>query len=57
MDLSTIDIGIILGYFVILFVIGYFVKRRIHGLNDYFLAGRRLTLTIFVATLVSTWYG
>jgi SSS family solute:Na+ symporter len=57
MEISTIDYGIILGYFVILFVIGYFVKRRIHNLNDYFLAGRRLTLPIFVATLVSTWYG
>lgn len=57
MEISTIDYGILLGYFVILFVIGYFVKRRIHGLNDYFLAGRRLTLPIFVATLVSTWYG
>lgn len=26
-------------------------------LEDYFLAGRRLTLPMFVATLVSTWYG
>lgn len=27
------------------------------GLEDYFLAGRRLTLPMFVATLVTTWYG
>jgi len=57
MNIGTIDISIIIGYFIILFIIGYFVKRKIHGLNDYFLAGRRLTLPIFVATLVSTWYG
>ncbi len=57
MNISPMDISIIFGYFVILFIIGYFVKRRIHGLDDYFLAGRRLTLPIFVATLVSTWYG
>ncbi len=56
-ELTTIDYAIILGYFVILFTIGYFVKRKIKGLDDYFLAGRRLTLPIFVATLVSTWYG
>jgi SSS family solute:Na+ symporter len=57
MEISIIDYAIIFGYFVILFIIGYFIKRRIHGLNDYFLAGRKLTLPIFVATLVSTWYG
>ena len=57
MQISIIDYAIILAYFVILFIIGYFVKRKVHGLNDYFLAGRRLTLPIFVATLVSTWYG
>jgi SSS family solute:Na+ symporter len=56
-EISNVDIGIIFGYFVLLFIIGYFVKRKIHNLNDYFLAGRRLTLPIFVATLVSTWYG
>lgn len=57
MEISIVDYVIILAYFVLLFVIGYFVKRKIHNLNDYFLAGRRLTLPIFVATLVSTWYG
>ena len=57
MDISIIDYSIIILYFIILFIIGLIVKRKVHGLNDYFLAGRRLTLPIFVATLVSTWYG
>jgi len=57
LELSYIDYGIIGTYFVLLFILGYYVKRKVHGLNDYFLAGRRLTLPIFVATLVSTWYG
>jgi SSS family solute:Na+ symporter len=57
MEISIIDYAIIIFYFIILFIIGFFVKRKIHNLNDYFLAGRRLTLPIFVATLVSTWYG
>ncbi len=56
-NLSPIDYSILLVYFLMLFFIGYFVKKRVHNLNDYFLAGRRLTLPIFVATLVSTWYG
>ena len=56
-NLSGIDIGIIVVYFLMLLFIGYIVKKKIKGINDYFLAGRRLTLPIFVATLVSTWYG
>ncbi len=57
MEISLIDYGIIGFYFVLLFLIGFLIKKKIHGVNDYFLAGRRLTLPIFVATLVSTWYG
>ena len=56
-NLSWIDSSIIILYFVMLLVIGYLVKKKIKTVNDYFLAGRRLTLPIFVATLVSTWYG
>ena len=57
LELTIYDYLIITGYFILLFLIGFFIKRKIHNLNDYFLAGRRLTLPIFVATLVSTWYG
>lgn len=57
LDLGGIDYAIIILYFILLLVVGYFVKNKVKGVNDYFLAGRRLTLPIFVATLVSTWYG
>ncbi len=57
LELAVFDYAVIVIYFVILFVLGFFIKRRVHDLNDYFLAGRRLTLPIFVITLVSTWYG
>ncbi len=33
------------------------LRRRGGGGVDYLLAGRRLTLPVFVATLVTTWYG
>ena len=56
-DLSIIDYSIVGIYFVGIILIGYFVKKKIKNVPDYFLAGRRLTLPIFVATLVSTWYG
>ena len=57
LELALVDYAVIFTYFVMLFVLGFFIKRKIHNLNDYFLAGRRLTLPIFVITLVSTWYG
>ncbi|MCF7861006.1 sodium:solute symporter family protein [Candidatus Woesearchaeota archaeon] len=56
-ELSWIDNSIIIIYFILLLVIGYVVRKKVHNITDYFLAGRRLTLPIFVATLVSTWYG
>ena len=57
MEISMIDAGIIGSYFIMLAIVAFFARKKIHGLTDYFLAGRRLTLPIFVATLVSTWYG
>ena len=57
LNLGMIDLSIIAIYLVSLLVIGWGVKKKVHNVPDYFLAGRRLTLPIFVATLVSTWYG
>lgn len=57
LDLSLLDYSIVGLYFVLLLFIGYFIKKKVGDLDDYFLAGRKLTLPIFVATLVSTWYG
>jgi SSS family solute:Na+ symporter len=56
--LSNIDIALILLYFCIVVLIGLrAVQKRKQGPEDFFLAGRTLTLPVFVATLVSTWYG
>lgn len=55
--LGWIDYAIIILYFLVVLYIGYIAKKRVGKLEEYFLAGRRLTLPIFVATLVSTWYG
>lgn len=57
LELSFWDYSIIVLYFLLLVAVGYFTKRKVHGVTDYFLAGRRLTLPLFVVTLVSTWYG
>jgi SSS family solute:Na+ symporter len=57
-DLSPADIALILAYFAAVIFIGFRAARKqISGTEDYMLAGRTLTLPMFVATLVSTWYG
>lgn len=63
MHLASIDYAIIIGYFIVLVCIqNNFLKyfnffSKANGLVDYFLAGRKLTLFPFIATIVSTWYG
>jgi SSS family solute:Na+ symporter len=57
MSFGTADYLIIGGYFVAVMVAGLAWLRRGRNADDYFLAGRTLTLPAFVATLVATWYG
>ena len=56
--LSTADKILILGYFVAVLIVGFLSGRKSKSSTaDYLLAGRSLTLPVFVMTLVSTWYG
>ena len=59
MDLDLFDLAIFL--FLTIFTLIYTVylcrKHKETDLVDYLLFGRRLTLPLFVTTLVSTWYG
>jgi SSS family solute:Na+ symporter len=55
--LSALDQIIIFGYFAVVLVVGFLATRKSADAVDYLLAGRSLTLPIFVMTLVSTWYG
>ncbi|HEX9829370.1 MAG TPA: hypothetical protein VGB10_04085, partial [Bacteroidota bacterium] len=57
-NLSPIDSALILLYFAAVVYVGFRAARRQKSDTDEFLlAGRTLTLPMFVATLVSTWYG
>ncbi|MEX0602010.1 MAG: hypothetical protein WD295_01630, partial [Bacteroidota bacterium] len=52
------DIFLLVLYLGGVMYIGYRAgRRRGRGTDDFLLAGRTLTLPIFVASLVSTWYG
>ena len=55
---GLIDSFLIILYFLAVLYIGFrAVRRRRNESEDFLLAGRTLTLPMFVATLVSTWYG
>ncbi len=60
MQLDLIDVIIIIFYFIIILLIGFFlapVKDSKNNVEEFLLAGRKITLPLFVATLVATWYG
>ena len=49
-------IGIVV-YVIIMLLIGYLSSRKISGMEDYLVAGRRLPLWMSTATLLATWFG
>ncbi|MGQ9819634.1 MAG: sodium:solute symporter family protein [Candidatus Kapaibacteriales bacterium] len=63
MNLTSIDKVIILLYFLIIAFFGFFARLKEYkkgarpNVNDFVLAGRKVTLPFFVASLVATWYG
>ncbi len=61
MQLSLTDYIVIAVYFCIILYIGFFLSRKQakgeSAVEDYLLAGRKLSLPIFIGTLVATWYG
>jgi len=58
LEISLIDRSLIVIYLIITLFIGLRASRKQRGSDENFLlAGRRLSLPAFTATLVSTWYG
>jgi SSS family solute:Na+ symporter len=54
---SALDWALIAGYFIALAAVWLRSVRARPSTEDYLVAGRRVTLPAFVATLVATWYG
>ena len=59
MNLGIIDLGLIVGYFLIVLAVGFHFARRHSGTADFFLAGRRLGwlvvgLSLFASNISST---
>jgi SSS family solute:Na+ symporter len=56
--MNPIDLTVILIYFVAVVSFGFIKSKKSSANSDkYILAGRKLSLPSFVATLVTTWYG
>jgi len=57
LSLSPADVAVILLFVGLILALGFSAKLRDSGAFQFLTAGRALTLPVFVATLVSTWYG
>ncbi len=44
-------------YLIVMYVIGYIATRRIHSVEDFLVAGRKLPLSLAWMTLLGTWFG
>ncbi len=57
LTLAPIDWAVVILFFAGILALGLSARVRDSSLLQYLAAGRNLSLTAFVATLVSTWYG
>ena len=55
--ISLLDIAVIIGYFILLIIIGLIFMRRVKTFDDLYLAGRALPYAVVVGTIMATWYG
>jgi SSS family solute:Na+ symporter len=56
-ELSGVLLGAMVLYIAVLFGIAWWARGRIHTTDDYFVAGRQLSLGLSTATLFATWFG
>ena len=57
LHLDHLDLVVILGYFAATLAVGAALGRQVRQAEEFLLAGRKLTLPLFVGSLVATWYG
>jgi solute:Na+ symporter, SSS family len=59
MNISTLDLSILVGYFIVIFIVGYYVARQTKTSEDLFLGGRSFTwgvigLSLFASNISSS---
>lgn len=55
--LAPLDAGVIVVFLAAILALGFSARLRSNTVLQFLAAGRALTLPVFIATLVSTWYG
>ena len=55
--MSTALAVLAVAYVVLMFGVSWWSQRRVHDVEDYVVAGRRLPLVLATPTLLATWYG
>lgn len=55
--LTVFDNVVLIIYLVFVIGIGFFFVNKIKGMEDFYLAGKRLPLSLAVGTLMASWYG
>ncbi len=56
--MNIVDFSVVFLYFIFVITVGFYRSKNASvNSNNYILAGRKLSLPGFVATLVTTWYG
>jgi SSS family solute:Na+ symporter len=56
-DFSALDWAVIAAFFIAVFALGFSAKLKENTSLQMVAAGRALTMPLFVATLITTWYG
>lgn len=56
-ELRAIVLGTMAGYVVLMFALAYVAQRRVESVEDYVVAGRRLSFWFAAPTLLATWFG
>jgi SSS family solute:Na+ symporter len=57
LSLGAADVLVLAAYFAAVLWVGFRSRRATSTVTDFLVAGRTLTLPLFIMTLVSTWYG
>ncbi len=49
--------GTMIVYLAVMYIIGYVAEQKVHNVEDFLVAGRRLPLSLAWMTLLATWFG
>ncbi len=55
--MASLDIGIVIAYFIVMFAIGFIANRKQNNMDDYYVAGRKRGTFSIMSLWLSSWIG